>query len=107
MAQGLHGAFGTEVAAADADGDHQVHTLALPAVTHRLAVRNEAFRRFGRQVLPTEEIIAGTVSGDERVECSEGLAHILLVLGLVHEAAATFDVNFYHSVSISFKNAQS
>ena len=51
-------------------------------------------------MLPAKEIIAGAVPGDERVECNEGLAHILLILGPVHEAAATFDVNFYHSFDI-------
>jgi hypothetical protein len=48
-------------------------------------------------MLPTQEVIAGAVSGDEDIECIEGLAHIRVILGSIHEAAATFYVYFYHN----------
>ena len=97
VAQGLDCALGTEVGTADADGDHQVHAFSLPVVTDRFTVRNQAFRRLGRQVLPAEEVIAGAVPGDEDIESIQGLAHIRIVLGLVHEAAASFNIYFNHS----------
>ena len=102
MAEGLDRALGAEVGTADADGDHQVHALGLPVVADRLAIRNQAFGRFGRQVLPSQEVIAGAVPGDEDIESIEGLAHIRVILGSIHEAAATFNVNFYHSLKIIF-----
>ena len=96
VAEGLDRALGAEVGTADADGDHQVHALGLPVVADRLAIRNQAFGGLGRQVLPTQEVIAGAVSGDEDIESIEGLAHIRIKLGSIHEAAATFNVYFYH-----------
>ena len=98
VAQGFDGALRAEIGSADADGDHQIHALGLPVVPDGLAVRDEAFRRLGRQVLPAEEIIPRAVSGDQHVECLEGLAHILLIFVSVHETVATFYVNFYHNV---------
>ena len=44
------------------------------------------------------KIIPRAVSGDQHVECLEGLAHILLIFVSVHETVATFYVNFYHNV---------
>ena len=49
-------------------------------------------------MLPAEEVIAGALFGLQHIESRKGLAHILLILGLIHEAAATFTVNFYHGV---------
>ena len=98
VAEGLDRALGAEVGTADADGDHQVHPLGFPVIADRLAIRNQAFRGFGRQVLPSQEVIAGTVSGDKHIESIQGLAHIRIILGSIHEAAATFYVNFYHDI---------
>ncbi len=102
MGQGLNGATGAQIRTADADHDHQVHALGLPAVTHGFAVCDQGFGRLAGKMFPSQEIISGAIPGNQRIKCGKGFPDRFIVLRILHEGAAASKIYFYHIHSINF-----
>ncbi len=96
VAQGFDNGLGAQVAAADADGNHQVHTLLAPAFADGVHVVDEAVRNLGGKVFPAQEVVSGAFFTFQHIECLQGLLYIRVELFLLHKGFATFHIYFYH-----------
>lgn len=97
MLESLDGALGSEIGAAYPYDDNKVHALCLPAVSNLLAFIHEGVLAvYGRKMLPTHEIVAGTGLRLKDIESCESLADILPILLLGHEGLTSFKIYFQH-----------
>ena len=96
VAEGLYHALGTQVAAADTDGNDQVYALFHPLVADGLVVVDLTLGNLAGKFLPTQEIVTGAVFVLENVEGVQGLGHVGLILGGIHKGLAAFNFYFDH-----------
>ena len=85
VAEGFDGGLGAEVRTADADDHHQVDVFCQPAVHHAETVGDFVFADRGRQMLPTQEIIACAAFFLENDLCGKRFFYVCLELFLADE----------------------
>ena len=100
MAQGLDHALGAQVAASDADGNHQVHALLLPEMADGVDIAENGGRNFGGKVFPSQEIVSGAVFAFQYIESFQGLVDISFIFGRLNEGSAAFDIYIYHNYCV-------
>ena len=89
VAERLDGGFCAEIRSTDADDHHQIDFLFNPAVHHAQAVVQLLFSDGRRQMLPAQEIIAGTRLVFQYLLGRERLFHIFFETFLSHEGIAS------------------
>ena len=97
VAQGLNHALGTQITAADADGDHQIHALLFPEMADAVDVFEDGSRNLGGKMFPSQEIIAGAFLAFQYVESIQGLVYKSIILGGLDEGSAAFDIYINHN----------
>ena len=94
MRKSLQSTFCTEIRASDANYYHKVNSFALPVVTNCLAVRDKRLRSLGREMFPTEKIVACTALILKNFKCFKSFGGVFLNFCIFNKGAAASHIYF-------------